>query len=598
MAYLLYFTVDNCIKDLDRTMTAETALKPELTFLIIATGGFFIGKLFHKIKLPDVTGQILLGLMLGPSGAIILTKLLGREVHQIIPDDALHGLTILSQIALGIMTFTIGTHLTKRSLHNAGKRIMNLALWHTAITFLTVLLSLLFIAKSSFPVAILLAAIAISVAPGSVISVIQKRRARGVFTKTLLGIVAISNVTTIFMFDISRSISISLLQEGETITIGTILLSLLYPFLTVLWGIVVGLIATQVTKHMHDKKDVTAIISLIIIGNIAIAQQLGLSPLLVNLITGVVFSNYSYHIDDVRDFFGELEGILFSIFFTLAGTHLDLGVLKMAGVAGAVFVIARLIGQSLSAWSVCKINNYPPQLGKLLGLALTPKAGLSIGLLIVVTSSEVFQQAEGFVSIITAVILGAVVVNELIGPVAVSKTLDWTNESEQAMPRLIDFLHEEYIQMPLKGDDKWELIDHMCSFLIKQNHLKSISKEELHSLVKEREMEFPTAIGEGIAVPHARIPGNHKLMGVIGICEKPVEFGALDKKGVTIVILVATPEGKDTLHVKLLAAIARIFSNQEIRTQISNAGSAEEVYTILQSKEIRNINSYLEFESA
>lgn len=579
-------------------MTVEAVMKPELTFLIIATGGFFIGKLFHKMKLPDETGQILLGLILGPSGAILLTKLLGREVHQLVPNEALHGLTILSQVALGIMTFTIGTHLTKRSLHNAGKRIMNLAIWHTVITFITVLVTLLFIANTGFPAAILLAAIAVSVAPGSVIAVVQKRRSRGVFTKTLLGVVAISNVTTIFMFDICRSIALSFLNPEVTLSVGSVFYTLLFPILTIFWGIIIGLIATRITKHMHNTKDVLAIVVLTIIANIVVAQHFHLSPLLVNLVTGVVFSNYSYHIDEIRKFFSELEGILFSVFFTLAGTHLDLAALKVAGIAGAVFIIARLIGQSISAWGVSKIYKYPDKVGKLLGLALIPKAGLSIGLLIVITSSPVFQEAEGFVAMITAVILSAVVVNELIGPVAVSKTLDWTNESEQAMPRLIDFLHEEYIQMPIECDDKWELIDKLCHFLIKQNHLKGISREELHKLVTDREKELPTAIGEGLAVPHARIPGNNKLMGVIGICNKPVEFGALDKKGVTIVILVATPEGKDDLHVKLLAAIARIFSNQEIRKQISSAGSAEEVYTILQSKEIRSINSYLEFEQA
>ncbi len=568
----------------------------ELTFILIATGGFVVGKLFHKLKLPDITGMILLGLLLGPSGAALFSAIAGHPVAQLIPEHTLHGLSFLSQIALGLMTFSIGTHLTRHSLHNAGKRIVNLALWHTGITYITVFVALLVIADAPLPVALILAAIAVSIAPGSVISVIQKKRARGMFTKTLLGIVAISNFTTIFMFEISREIGLSFLSEGGVLQLIPLLKSLMIPLGTTLWGIAAGWLASKTTAHLHDRGDITAVITLFLVGNIAVAQAIGVSPLLINLITGIVFSNLSYHTDTVREFFGELEGILFSLFFTLAGTHLDVSVLATAGITGLVFVVVRLIGQWSAAFFVSKANGYPAVLGKYLGFAMLPKAGLSIGLLIAITGNKAFADHPEVVSIITAVVLGAVVVNEVIGPVAVAKSLDLAEETNQAAPRLIDFLHEEFIMMPLKGKDKWEHITHLSDFFITANHVKTLSKEQLHDLIIEREQSFPTAIGEHIAVPHARIPGNHRLMGVIGICEHPVDFGALDKKPVQIIVMVATPEGKDQVHLKLLAAVARIFSDSELRQRILKAQSAAEVYTILQSSEVRDINDYLDLE--
>ncbi len=147
--------------------------------------------------------------------------------------------------------------------------------------------------------------------------------------------------------------------------------------------------------------------------------------------------------------------------------------------------------------------------------------------------------------------------------------------------------------MPLKAEDKWDAIKQMSSYLIRSNHINNLTAEQLHAIVEEREREFPTAIGEHIAVPHARISGNEKLMGVIGICQKPIEFGSFDKKPVDIIILVATPEDKPDLHIKLLAAIARIFSNQEIHKKIIEAHSPAEVYDILQGQEVRSLNSYL-----
>ena len=83
-------------------------------------------------------------------------------------------------------------------------------------------------------------------------------------------------------------------------------------------------------------------------------------------------------------------------------------------------------------------------------------------------------------------------------------------------------------------------------------------------------------------------------MGVIGICSKPLDFNSFDNKLVDIVILVATPEGKSDLHIRLLATIARIFSNRPLYNSIISAESAAEVYDILQSREVRDINSYLQ----
>ena len=84
-------------------------------------------------------------------------------------------------------------------------------------------------------------------------------------------------------------------------------------------------------------------------------------------------------------------------------------------------------------------------------------------------------------------------------------------------------------------------------------------------------------------------------MGVIGICGEPLDWEAIDSQPVEIVILIATPEGMDNIHLQLLGAISRIFANDPaFQKQLTNATSAAEVYDLLQSKEIRDINAYLE----
>lgn len=569
-------------------------LTGEMTFFLIASGGFIMGEIAEKVKLPDITGQIFLGLLLGPTGAMLFSMLLGHEFHPLISEHNLHSVSIFGEIALGIMVFTIGSHLTKHSLHNAGQRILNIAIAHTVVVFLAVTLGLISVAKLEMIPAILLGTIAIAVAPGTVISVIQKKRARGSFTKTLLGVVAISNVTTILLFDLCHSFALSYLRQASDSGFYSMLIGALDgPLFTVIWGVLVGLLAVRLTKHMHSRKELATIISLFILGNIVLGKLAGFSPILINLIMGITFSNKSYHVKMVMEFFGELEGILYALFFTLAGTHLDIRTLAVAGTAGTVFIVFRIIAQWLNAWGMSRYLKYGSQIGNFLGLAMIPKAGLAIGLLIVLTGEQEFAP---YIQIMTAVVLASVVVNELLGPFAVGLSLDKTGDTNQAQPRLIDFLHEEYIIMPLKCGDKWQAIDEMCRFLIKSHTVNSISEEKLISIVTEREKEFPTAIGERIAVPHARIPGNHRLMGVIGILEKPIDFEAIDAQPVDVVILVATPEGKDTLHIKLLATIARIFSDATLHKKIVMSESPAEVYDILQSREIRTVNAYIDEE--
>lgn len=569
-------------------------LTGELTFFLIASGGFIMGELAEKVKLPDITGQIFLGLLLGPTGALLISMLLGHEFHPIISEHNLHSVGIFGEIALGIMVFTIGSHLTKHSLHNAGERILNIAITHTVVVFLAVTLGLIYVAKLELVPAILLGTIAIAVAPGTVISVIQKKRARGAFTKTLLGVVAISNVTTILLFDLCHSFALSYLRKTSDSGFFTMLIGALDgPLFTIIWGVLVGLLAARITKHMHSRKELATIISLFILGNIVLGKLAGFSPILINLIMGITFSNKSYHVKMVMEFFGELEGILYALFFTLAGTHLDIRTLAAAGVAGTVFIVFRIIAQWVNAWGMSRYLKYGTQIGNFLGLAMIPKAGLAIGLLIVLTGEQEFAP---YIQVMTAVVLASVVVNELLGPFAVGLSLDKTGDTNQAQPRLVDFLHEEYIIMPLKCSDKWQTINEMCRFLITSHNVNSISEEKLISIVTEREQEFPTAIGERIAVPHARIPGNHKLMGVIGILDTPIDFEAIDAQPVDVVILVATPEGKDSLHVKLLATIARIFSDAILHNKIVTSESPAEVYDILQSREIRTVNAYLDEE--
>lgn len=564
---------------LDSVATADPG--PLAMFLIIAVSGIAAGKLFSRLRLPDITGQVLAGVAIG----------------FLFSHKAVHAMADFTDIALGVMTFTVGTYLSMKVLHNARSRIFTLAFFDTLFTTGIVFVSLvLFVPSLSWVAAMLIASLATETAPAAVISLVQKKYSRGPFTKTLIGVTALNNFATILIFVICRSVAIDATGEGG---FGSSFHSVLAIPETIMVGVATGLAAAWITKHQHDRGSIFATVFIAILANVLLCRlsrqylHIDMSHLLANLTMGIVYTNASYHGRTiVNEVFGSINTLLFAVFFTMAGTHLDLTLLAVAGVAGAVFVSARAVAKSAAAYTASRLFDYPRRIGRFLGLGLIPQAGLAVGLVISLSS---YPEFSGIAPTVSTVILAAILVNECVGPLTTSWSIDLSGERGQATPRLVDFLHEEYILMPLEAADKWEAIDKMCTFLVKTNHLRSISREDLRARTVEREQECTTGIGGRLAIPHARIPRKERLMGVIGICAEPIDFEAVDGEPVDIVILVATPEGQEDIHVKVMGAVARIFADDPpFHESLVGAGGPAEVYDLLQSKQVQDINSYLE----
>lgn len=547
-----------------------------MTFFLIGAAAFIVGHLFHKCRLPDVAGQVLLGILIGPAAFELFSA---KELHDI---------AFLSDIALGFMTFSVGGYLNFKVLHNSGSRILKLALFDCVFVFTLVFAALYYLIELPLEICLLLAAIAIETSPGAVVALIQKKYARGVFTKTLIGVVALNNLFTIVIFEIVKAVDLGLLANAGLLSE---LKSVGFVFISLIYGIGIGWLAAFFTRKLHESSDLFAVIVFILIGNVMITTSLGLSPMLSNLAIGAVFCNFSYHTDRIINILNTMHGLIFALFFALAGTHLGLDQLKLAGVAGICVVVVRIIAKFGAVKAACSLFNYPSVISRYLGLALLSQAGLTIGLVISLSETPALSV---FIPTLTAIILTAVAANELIGSVTTAKAFDMSEESGQAIPRLIDFLHEEYILLPLEAEDKWEAIEKMSEFLVKTNRLKSMSKDDLLETIMNREKEFTTGLGNRLAIPHGRIPRKENLMGVIGICKKPIDWESVDAQPVDIVIMIATPEGQEALHLKVLSAVGQIFAEDNtFHNKMVSATSETELYDLMQSKDIRDINTYI-----
>ena len=500
-------------------------LVPLGTFILLAVVGMCGGHLAKRIKLPDITGQILAGMLLGPG------------LLQLFSEPSLHEMKIITEVALGVLTFIAGTHLSFKKFHNASKRVFLFAGADVVITFVGVFVVLSVLDIQNISGRLLLASIAIATAPGTVVGLIQAKKARGVLVKTLIGVVALNNIAAIVALEICKIISVELLSAEPFAAIAFLEAFALSFVLDLVIGAFVGWLAAVVTKHQHEESGLFSTILLAILANVVICQYFPLSTMIVCMAAGVTFSNLSYHTRRVAHTLEGFNGLIFCVFFTLAGTHLHLSMFKVAGVAGIVYVVSRFGAKALAVYAVGKFSQVSQTITRYLGMCLIPQSGLTIGLVISLNEFDIFVET-GLAASVAAIALASVVVNEIIGPLATEKSFDLAKESGQGAPRLVDFLQEEFILLPMKANDKWDAIEKMCRFLVKTNHLNSINFKNLHQSVIDREMVCSTGMGHGLAVPHARVPSSEQLMGVIGVLSKPVDFDAPDGAGVDIVCLV------------------------------------------------------------
>jgi len=118
----------------------------------------------------------------------------------------------------------------------------------------------------------------------------------------------------------------------------------------------------------------------------------------------------------------------------------------------------------------------------------------------------------------------------------------------------------------------------------------------LADAVLAREAIMPTGVGEGIAIPHARLPGLSAPIVALGVSHTGIDFGAPDGELSRLIVLVVTPEHDDLIQIELLAEIARTLQNAATRRAVANAHGFEELSDVLRSAPLRESGHGVERE--
>lgn len=371
-------------------------------------------RVMKKISLPNVTGYLIAGLIAGP------------YCLKLYNSGNIDTLSIITNVALGFIAFSIGGEFKLSSLKQLGAKIFVITVFE-AVGASVLVIAALVLLKFPLTLALVLGAIASATAPAATLMVVRQYKAQGPVTSTLLPVVAIDDAVCLMLFSILSSVAKSLESEGGFNLYQTILKPIIEIILSLVIGFILGIVLSIGTKFFKSRANRISLVVTAVFLGVGISDKFGLSSLLLCMAIGAALANYSPAADPVMDGSERWTPPLFMLFFVISGAQFNFSVLKTVGAVGVIYILMRSFGKYFGAMLGCKIAGTEKTVRQYLGITLLPQAGVAIGMaqLSLTVVPEYGEQ-------IRAVVLCATLVYELIGPLLTKLALQKAGEIQKA----------------------------------------------------------------------------------------------------------------------------------------------------------------------
>ena len=398
-------------------MLSNSTILISLSVALLA--GLMLSRLAKAISLPAVTAYLVAGVLIGP----FLLGGLGIDGLGI-SHEQVEGLSIISEVALGFIAFSMGNEFRISQLKKIGKQATVIGIWQAVFTTIlvdTFLIGLHFIMGDKFPLpaAIVLGAVATATAPAATLMVVKQYKAKGKLTDILLPVVALDDAVGLIVFAISFGVAKSLTNTGISIA-SVVLEPLLEVVLSLLLGFVMGIAFTYAEKFFHSRSKRMAISVAFVLLTVGISLckfevggiHIGFSSLLSCMMLGTVFCNICDFSEELMDRADRWTAPILILFFVVSGAELDLSVFGDIAVVivGIVYILIRSVGKYTGARMSAKWVKCDPTIVKYLGVTLLPQAGVALGMAI--KACELGADGD----IVRNITLFAVLIYEIVGP--------------------------------------------------------------------------------------------------------------------------------------------------------------------------------------
>jgi Kef-type K+ transport system membrane component KefB len=390
--------------------------------LIIAVS-FLGSKLFQRVGIPQVVGFIVVGVLLGPSLLNLVPLQLSEE------------LIFISEIALGLIGFDIGSHLLFSELRRLGRSILIILLFEAVGTFLLVTIGVYLITDSVYT-ALIFGALASATAPAATVDVLAEYEARGPLTTSLLAVVGLDDALALILYSVAAAFAESLLaQSGGPSLLTMIELPLLEIGGSALLGIGLGLLLDRVMCRMKVQHDAMAVSIGFVFLAVGLSEAFGFSLILTTMILGMVIVNRcAEHGRHIRFTIEQAGPVIYVLFFTLVGARFQVSLLPTMGLLGLAYIVLRSTGKFFGAWFGGYLGGAEPTVRNNLGLGLLSQAGVAIGLALSSASrfSVYGEEGQALGALVINVITATTFVVQIVGPVCVKIAISRAGEIGQA----------------------------------------------------------------------------------------------------------------------------------------------------------------------
>ena len=373
------------------------------------------GHLVKFARIPEVTGYILAGVAVGPS-------VLGWVSH-----ENLAALNIFSEVALGLILFSIGSVFEFDRVRAVGPAVLRITVTESAMAAAIVTVGSLLIGQS-WQVSLLLGAIAVETAAASTLMVIRECNAQGPLSESLIGTIGINNVLCLTGFYVVGAA----VDFGAKLGHASMLRVLYESAFPLVWqlvgsvalGYLIGVLIASWATKVQEHGEMLILLTGCVLLCVGVSLLLELSSLVASLAVGATMVNLSQNSRRLFQALSHSDPPFYAIFFVIAGADLNLSLLGTMGMLGVLYVVGRAAGKFIGSRVGARRTNLPDQVKRLLGFGLMSQAGLAVGLALTITR----RFPELAPSVVT-VVLAAVAVNEMIGPLSARLAIIRSGES-------------------------------------------------------------------------------------------------------------------------------------------------------------------------
>ncbi len=529
-----------------------------------------IGELLRLIKQPIVIGEIIAGIILGPT--IFGTLFPGVYNYLFVQSKsvsiALNGITSLGIIMLLLIT---GIEIDISLMIKQGKKSLLISLLGIFIPLITG-----FIASYLFPEFFGLRDSAMHLIYSIFIGISLSLTALPIVARTLMELnifkseLGLSIITSAMMIDLIGwlmfSLLIGLLGKAHSANFyfyELIIILLLFTFVVFLFfrKLFDNILAFS-KKYLSNPGGILNVVFILGFLGAAFTEYIGIHAIYGAFIVGIALGDSGHLSENIREMINQFVTNIFApLFFVTIGLKINF-IQHFDPLLVTIFIVLACLSKTIGAFSGAYISGFNKNNSLIIAFGLNTHG--TIELLVGTVAYEL--------GLINEKIFVVLVVMAILTTLSSAPLMGWFVKKSQTIVKLSSLLKANNVIFST-SKNKYDIIEELCRNISYNNE---ISYEKLFYAVIERENQISTGLENYLAIPHARLNINHPA-AAIAINRDGIDFKSHDNLPAKLIILLITPENKPELQLELLSEIAHKFGNKEIIENIISSSNEKEI---------------------